>query len=898
MPFFEDYARLFAGLTADSQVITANQRMSRFVLGQYDQWQIRQGQTAWPALKCQSLQLWIRQLWHFLQLSDQDGRSDVFILNAGQERSLWLSAIADCPNEYALLAPESMVEVVSQGWKNIRLWQKSAEQLEGSSEELALFKRWVASYQAFCLEHNGIDETELLQRVNTAVQEGLQIFDSKLVLLGFESLNPMETELLANLRQVGVTIERFELKLQSRCGRVALPDTLSEIRQAAAWAAELLRTQPDISVGIVIPDLANLRGDVEHIFTNVFEPQYILPHSPRHAPGFNISAAQPLGQTALIRTALLALKLNDMSLDRDDLSLLLKSPFLFAERELEQRLLLDTHLRAEFTTITKSALINSLSRIRQASAPSSNDELFCHDFYARLTEFHKCFAAATQKLKPHSQWAELFNQQLQILGWPGPRKLDTLEYQQLSHWPELIGQLATRDAVTKKVSWQQALSDLTHLTYTPFHPQTETSPVQILGLLEAAGQQYDYLWVLGLDDRVWPEPCKPNPLIPLALQKQWLMPRASSERELILAKQLTERLSQSAFQVIFSFPQLDADQPLRCSPLIAHFQELAAEEIPTFAAHDYYLNGSGPAFDVFDDVAAAAVTQPEQLRGGSQILKSQALCPFSAFAKHRLVVREPEEHQEGVTALMRGNLLHKSLELIWQQLQDQQTLLDYDEIALSALIEQANQQAWLTVRGHNQIAERIRDNELIRAARLIRVWLELEKTRPPFAVYQQEMTLQFNLGGIPLNIRYDRTDKLLGGDGLFVLDYKTGVVDIKSWFSERPEEPQVPLYCIALGDSVQAAAFGQLHAKDVLIKGICEEESIFPGFEVPEQLSKWDAPSQWRDLIQYWRHQLETLATAFIAGDARVDPKQGALTCRYCHLHSLCRIKSAQANSE
>ncbi|MFZ1007202.1 MAG: hypothetical protein WAN65_10220, partial [Candidatus Sulfotelmatobacter sp.] len=51
-----------------------------------------------------------------------------------------------------------------------------------------------------------------------------------------------------------------------------------------------------------------------------------------------------------------------------------------------------------------------------------------------------------------------------------------------------------------------------------------------------------------------------------------------------------------------------------------------------------------------------------------------------------------------------------------------------------------------------------------------------------------------------------------------------------------------------------------------------------------------DDPQDWNALLAHWRTAVTALADEFVRGEARVDPQHGANTCRYCHLHALCRI--------
>jgi hypothetical protein len=45
-------------------------------------------------------------------------------------------------------------------------------------------------------------------------------------------------------------------------------------------------------------------------------------------------------------------------------------------------------------------------------------------------------------------------------------------------------------------------------------------------------------------------------------------------------------------------------------------------------------------------------------------------------------------------------------------------------------------------------------------------------------------------------------------------------------------------------------------------------------------------------VTEHWWAWLERLARDYAAGEARVDPKLAASTCRRCHLSSLCRVES------
>src|SRR5690606_2350713 len=83
-----------------------------------------------------------------------------------------------------------------------------------------------------------------------------------------------------------------------------------------------------------------------------------------------------------------------------------------------------------------------------------------------------------------------------------------------------------------------------------------------------------------------------------------------------------------------------------------------------------------------------------------------------------------------------------------------------------------------------------------RLERLLAAWLELENARAPFTVVETEQWREVRIAGIDVRTKIDRIDQLPDGRHV-VIDYKTGRPRVEEWFSERPGEPQLPLYCVS-----------------------------------------------------------------------------------------------------
>lgn len=892
---YECFKQLFEQAAAvDTLVLSPNLRLSRFVHSQYAVSQRASSLEAWPSFPCFSFSAWTQSLWEAWQGLSPEPLP--ILMNATQETSLWLSVLRSEDAQVGLFNPSATASECRRAWNALLQWQIDLESLEGGESLSPEFSGWLQAYQAECDQKDLIDQAGMLNRLIGVVEQGLLPLPSRMVLVAFDDINPQMQALISAVEEQGCSVESFSPSVDSRsCSRVVARDAEDELVRSAEWAAAIVSAHPEARVGVVIPKLLPLRAQVERIFTDVFEPQYKLPDAPRHASPFNMSAGISLNNIRPIATALLALKLNFRALSMDDIAQLLHSPFIGSQSEMPARALLEERLRENNDELRISALrtaLGNFGRSRNKRGERTESPGLLQDLYSRLQAFHQLANSAPKKQAP-SQWGELFCSQWQALGWPGDRPLDTLEFQQVEVWQQTIAQLAGFDYCFPEVSLNQAIEFLERISLdTQFQAQTMDSPVQVLGLFEAAGLVFDYLWVMNLDNESWPAPTRPNSLLPYALQKQHQMPMASVERELALARRITERFERSTEHLVVSHYAADGDKELQVSALVEHipFVELdSLSRLSSLSYTDVIFNSR--ELEVGDDAMASFISDPSSVRGGSQILKDQAACPFRAFAKHRLQAKVAEDFVPGITAATRGSLIHSALEIIWEELKDQKTLLALSDEPLASLIDASIENSFKAIKGLSRIGEKLKSLEHKRMHVLLRAWLELEKQREPFSVLFNESKKTVHLARLPIHVRFDRIDRLDDGR-TFVLDYKTGKVDVRSWTGDRPDEPQVPLYAIAHRASVSGVAFGQLNVNGVLFKGVGDSADVAPGISTPDALSRLDLPETWPEVVAHWQTVLESLSQEFISGVAGVKPKSRLNSCRYCDLQSLCRINA------
>ena len=88
---------------------------------------------------------------------------------------------------------------------------------------------------------------------------------------------------------------------------------------------------------------------------------------------------------------------------------------------------------------------------------------------------------------------------LRAIGFPGGQTPGSAEYQTLVRWRELLAEFSALERVQGPLDLGGAYRRLARLAAsTIFQPEGGDPPVQVLGLLEANGLEFDHLWITGL----------------------------------------------------------------------------------------------------------------------------------------------------------------------------------------------------------------------------------------------------------------------------------------------------------------------------------------------------------------------------------------------------------------
>jgi ATP-dependent helicase/nuclease subunit B len=763
------------------------------------------------------------------------------LLNQQHQQHLWSEILSSVTSSSGLL------QEVQNAWRHCQQWGVDIhDPLFRQNSLTQLLQQWATSYQQELKHFASMTEEEIVPYL-IAQQKIPLTANTKFVWVCFDDFTPQQRSLQQFLQdnehqqiyedipERSAAVFKFQAK-----------DEQEEQQQLLHWLKTHLAKGVQ-RIAVVVPDLQTQHQSLQRLFLRHFSPQ-----------DFNISLGKPLKEYALIAHALTWLELDPSSLTNQQLRLLLHSPFLslsqteFMERSHilhDSRLLQEAHISAiKLQTGLRSApkllkLINSLEDYPQIASPE--------------------------------EWVRLFKLRLSAVGFPGECPLSSTTYQVYHRFLSLFEEFLTYGLIKPTLSKSQAFDALISLTETTvFQARTPTSPIQILGLLEASGCTFDCIWICGMTDLTLPQKTRLSPFIPLKLQTELKMPHVHPEREFQFAQSLVRRLTYSGNEVVFSYASLVGDTPNLPSTLIIAFPEFPKSTITTVPFNP---------LQVQYESYLVPFSEQEKPTGGTALLADQAKCPFRAFAAHRLGAQESISQSIGLDARTRGQLVHKIMENLWLELQDQTTLLNQTAEALQAMVNRIINNVLSSYTEQNSsLPTLIYSLEIERAENLVNVLLEWEKQRPAFAVAGIEEMYEIDLAGIKLKLRVDRIDQV--GEKKWVIDYKSSLPAQTPWEQERPEEPQLLLYAL-LDEKINALLFLELKNGRLTCKGLSAGDTSVKNIAPLANGQTWDAA------VQQWKLQLQDLAQEFHQGECKPTPTRIAI-CQQCDFQNLCRIRA------
>ena len=646
-----------------------------------------------------------------------------------------------------------------------------------------------------------------------------------------------------------------------------------------AWLRERLALAPDGIHAVIVPDLDANRGSLERVLAAALQPELELPGTGSEQRVFDLAGGHPLAVQPVVDAALAAVACAAGAVDWATASrLLLSSHVAGAASERNARIAADLSLREA-----------------QGSVRVHGLRLADRALKAGAAQFASPLAAAAAPLvgakrRGAGAWAEAFGACLAAWGWPGEAPLGSREFQAARRFRELLRELASLSAVAADLSAAEAMAELRRLAAAPFQPESGEPAVFVLDAYDDPGVHFDSLWVAGLTAPAWPRAVSVDPLLPIEIQRELGMPGVTPESCVAEAQAIIASWRAGADALVLSSPQFENDTEVDETPLLpAAATELAVPASPPTRER--------LAFDAasFEPVLEAPMPPlaTGHVKGGARLLELQAKCAFRAFGELRLGASPHEEPQAGFDRRLRGIVLHRALQSLWDRLGSQDALAALDATTRSTWWRKPWTRRSATRRRRARVLSPPHSSANGSAVPSSGCWPSILRARRSRSSRPSART-RWRLAGIELRLRVDRVDRI--GDELVVIDYKTGRAAGSAWRGARMDAPQLPLYAVLHPDHPTGIAFAGVGAAGAKYVGVGRDGSAIDGIEPAEKFKLTEDRQKgfpWAEITSHWRAWLERLAGDFAAGRAEVDPKLAALTCRHCHLAALCRVEAA-----
>ncbi len=891
--------KLLDAMNRGVRVVTAQRTQARYLRYAYAREKRQDDVSAWRTPRVLTWVEWVEGLSNDIMWSGYlapTGQRQ--LLSAGQEQLIWEKVITRSDENQLIDNISGTILRARSAWQLIQAWRlPDPKTAQFPNRDVRVFSSWMRDYYQMTEKRGWLDRARLSDTVSPAIRAGAVAPDDEVVLFGFEQFTPQQRVLLKTLENMGTRLQRIRPKrIRAELLSSQFADPEQELRAAAQWVRSKLDADASTVTGVIIPELESNRDTVERIFDDVLSPGSSLPGSSLVNRPYSLSVDRPLIRRNRVEGAMVILRFALTSVQFVDASSFLRSPFLRAagaEQPLRARL--ELWLRQNnIDVLYPGELHRLLESYAQREDPDAAQSVL-GSVLANL----KPLIESSKGTHSTSFWAEQFKTILNVAGWPGDTNPNIVEHQTAEKFRDALNELSGLEFIAPVCGATKALAYLNRILHsTRFRPRLPEVSVQILQPEEAYGLRFDHVWVAGLNNRNWPEASRANPFLPIEWQREHKIPGSSSSLQLERADKLTSDMCGAGNTVVFSYPKDSDEELLSASPLIKTIRT-KEHEFNLEVGTDYceVIRAATDLEELIDD-RGPPISDSHISRGGSRLFALQSQCPYRAFAELRLGTRPWVVPRPGVSALDKGNHMHKALEFIWSKIGDSDTLSEV--FATEHLENQVYREVELAInyldrKRVRKITPAERELEQQRLVQQVLGILEMEHKRPPFSVVGHEIEQKVTVGNISVDVRIDRVDDVQDM-GIVLLDYKLGEHKVNKWKQPRMVEPQLPLYTMAYNEPVAGIAFINGKRGAIGMSGYGGLSDMAEGIVAVENTTAGRKEGlTWSAQLASWHEELEQLAGNYAAGNANVDPYGQA--CQYCDLKTLCRVRERRMHN-
>jgi ATP-dependent helicase/nuclease subunit B len=876
-------------LSADPLYLTATGRLARRLRHEYRMTQLGRGKKGWEAMNVLSLNDWLQVQWS--ESWPEETPAHLYCrLRHFRDLMKDSPPPASFPTDFQLcrMLDDTYATMIRHGLRP-DAGLPSTPLVEWRRRLCGFFKDRLTSTGCF-------HPAELPNRIAQHIDADALNCPASVVVSGFDFPSPIEANLFHVLGKRSVlSTMPFPERIPERLESVTLPSPDEEISYLLDRIVRDARTTPLHRIGVVVPNLDAYSDALAKGLETITGGA-----PPPGAAWYNISLGKTVLSFPLIMASLFPLQTALEGMTRENLLALFLSPY-YAWGPAPAISRADLVWRR---SLSESGLKELLACLLE-KAPETMKALDGQ----KLRSLAKFFGANFSVKRPLPLWLDELEKLWSSLGFPVlSDETDTLAFRRLN---DILTRM--RDQLAGVAVNGYDFYSWIHFLLSIEISQTaapEEAGIQILGMIESRGHDFDRLYVLGMSSRSLPQPVRPLPLLDTEERKTVL--GGTPESQYVFAEKSFQRLLSSSPIVTLLRPEQVDREPVPPSPfwpgaetkasvdlwnnpgpvwIRARWLRSAFEGIKTDGSERVRLPGTIPTQEREDPGMRKSRRLPLPLTASVSDVEKAVACPCLFFLAVILRIEPLLDPLTHLFHLQRGERLHRVLSAFTREVRKRNLSLDAERSeALILLAACADRSLKDVIAQPRWTVER---RLWLEEGGLLLKWLDLEAENRSkgWAVLAEEIPFNdLSISGLPFTVngRMDRID-VHPDKGLICWDYKTGTHPGKSDVLSRLTAPQLPLYLMALLNG-SAPDFERLDETTPLSAGYLQLKS--PSDIRPTIIGGEDV--DWKNPLAEWGRLFIRTGAVLSRGDFPSEPypfsrlDRADEVCRTCPYRILC----------
>ncbi len=879
-------------INPDRLYLTSTGRLARSLRRRFRTRCMEEGKRGWEPLQAMSLNAWFARMWSESWPEEMPAH-DLYRAN------LWNDLTNRIAPPSPLNADANLCTILDENY-GIMVRHGLDPAAGFPSTPLVEWRRKISGAFRKTLDSNGLFHPSrypvLLRR---AILEGKITCPDRISLAGFESPAPVEHELFMALEQKS-NLEYVNLPAgkPENVEPLALPSPEQEVIYLVHRLARDARTIPLHRIGVIVPDMDKYAKMLERNLRDVMAD--IPPHG---AHWFNITKGVPLIETHLMNAALLPLRFILEGQPRELLLSFILSPYYECRQGKRHEI-----ARADIIWRKRSIEYGFENLLRVLERENSHIHNLIFSNGAKHL-FSLCETDISKKRRG-AFWIKQITELWNRFGFPVVSgEKDVVDK---GHLDEIMKEMGRYLSETF-MDGHEFSEWLTHLASRKIVQISapEDAGIQIMGAIESRGLDFDKLYVLGMDDRSFPQPARPLPFLDSSERK--LVQGGTAESQYEFAKNAFDHLMALAPDITLLRAEQEDLKPLTPSPFWPGNEEKKSTDIwnepdPAWLRAEWLRSAcDGLNERVSPEPPEDPLLNPDIIPETVSVSRFQKaiICPYRFFAEGILNIDPLEDIQPAASPREKGIRIHRTLALFTQRLRDRGLNLNMEgnrQKALALLLECVDKVLRDVADNPHWEVERRRwtGTDGDSGGGILTEWLdrEIERNLEGWRCIAEESSFEeLEIEGLPFSLR-GRIDRIDFSEvpGIILWDYKTGKSPSAADIVKHLKEPQLVIYLLALlrgkipGMEAYVGSHSAFSAGYIQLKS-AGDIRLSPVKDIESSLDEWTmAMSRLGDMLG--------------SGDFRAGPfpvsnvSDREKLCEKCPFITMCRMGIIDQRSE